>query len=50
MNTAELINSIDEVAELTKQLLHDEIERNKQEQANRNRPNYEYLRTMGLLT
>jgi hypothetical protein len=49
MNTAELINSIDEVAELTKQLLHDEIERNKQEQANRNRPNYEYLRVMGLL-
>jgi hypothetical protein len=49
MNTAELINSIDEVAEFTQQLLHDEIERNKQEQANRNRPNYEYLKAMGLL-
>ena len=49
MNIAELINSIDEVAELTKQLLHDEIERNKQEQANRNRPNYDYLRALGLI-
>jgi hypothetical protein len=49
MNTAELINSIDEVAELTKQLLHDEIERNRQEQANRNRPNYDYLKALGLI-
>jgi hypothetical protein len=49
MNTTEFINSFDEVAEFTQQLLHDEIERNKQEQANRNRPNYEYLRAMGLL-
>jgi hypothetical protein len=49
MNATELINSFDEVAEFTQQLLHDEIERNKQEQANRNRPNYDYLRTMGLL-
>jgi len=50
MNATELINSFDEVAEFTQQLLHDEIERNKQEQANRNRPNYEYLRAMGLLS
>jgi hypothetical protein len=50
MNTTEFINSFDEVAEFTQQLLHDEIERNKQEQANRNRPNYEYLRAMGLLS
>ena len=49
MNTAELINSVDEIAELTKQLLHDEIERNKQEQANRNKPNYAYLKAMGLV-
>ena len=49
MNTTEFINSFDEVAEFTQQLLHDEIERNRQEQANRNRPNYEYLRVMGLL-
>ena len=49
MDTIEFINSFDEVAEFTQQLLHDEIERNKQEQANRNRPNYEYLRAMGLL-
>ena len=50
MDTIEFINSFDEVAEFTQQLLHDEIERNKQEQANRNRPNYEYLRAMGLLS
>lgn len=50
MDTIELANSIDEIAELTKQLLHDEIERNKQEQANRNRPNYDYLRAMGLVS
>lgn len=49
MSTVELIDSLDEVAELTKQLLHDEIERNKQEQANRNRPNYDYLRALGLI-
>jgi hypothetical protein len=45
----DLIADIDAAAEFTQQLLHDEIERNKQEQANRNRPNYDYLRTMGLL-
>lgn len=50
MDTIELTNSIDEIAELTKQLLHDEIERNKQEQASRNRPNYDYLRAMGLVS
>lgn len=49
MSTVELINSLDEVVELTKQLLHDEIERNKQEQANRNRPNYDYLKALGLI-
>lgn len=49
MNATELINSFDEVAEFTQRLLHDEIERNKQEQANRNRPNYDYLRAMGLV-
>lgn len=48
MNTNTLINSISEVAQLTQQLLHDEIERNKLEQKNRSKVNPEYIRVMGL--
>jgi hypothetical protein len=44
-----LMASLDEVAEFAQQLLHKEIENNKLEQANRNRPNYDYLKAMGLL-
>jgi hypothetical protein len=44
----ELFATLDDLVATTTKLLHDEIERNKFEQANRNKPNREYLRVMGL--
>jgi hypothetical protein len=44
----ELFATLDDLVATTTKLLHDEIERNKLEQANRNKPNPEYLRAMGL--
>jgi len=43
----ELFATLDELVATSNKLLHDEIERNKLEQANRNKPNPEYLRVMG---
>jgi len=45
----ELFATLDDLVATTTKLLHDEIERNKFEQANRNKPNREYLRVMGLV-
>jgi len=44
----ELFATLDDLVATSTKLLHDEIERNKLEQANRNKPNLEYLRVMGL--
>jgi len=41
--------TLDDLVATTTKLLHDEIERNKLDQANRNKPNREYLRVMGLV-
>ena len=46
----ELFATLDELVATSTKLLHDEIERNKQLQANRNKPNTEYLRVMGYLS
>ena len=45
----ELFATLDDLVATTTKLLHDEIERNKLEQENRNKPNAEYLRVMGLV-
>jgi hypothetical protein len=45
----ELFATLDDLVATTTKLLHDEIERNKLDQANRNKPNPEYLRVMGLV-
>lgn len=45
----ELFATLDDLVATTTRLLHDEIERNKLEQANRNKPNREYLRVMGVV-
>ena len=44
----ELFATLDELVATSTKLLHDEIERNKLDQVNRNKPNLEYLRVMGL--
>jgi len=45
----DLFATLDDLVATTTKLLHDEIERNKLEQANHNKPNPEYLRVMGLV-
>ena len=46
----ELFATLDDLVATTTKLLHDEIERNRLEQANRNKPNPEYLRIMGYVS
>ena len=50
MIASKSLDMLDELVATTRQMLHDEIERNKQEQANRNKPNAEYLRVMGYVS
>ena len=44
----ELFATLDDLVATSTKLLHDEIERNKLDQVNRNKVNPEYLRVMGL--
>ena len=44
----DLFATLDDLVATTTKLLHDEIERNKLDQVNRNKVNPEYLRVMGL--